>query len=333
LVGLSAPAYTAPAAVSRFRRFSWFDASNDGENETNSPGAANRGRQNGSRRFGFPLSVDWQNDAKYYQFWVRGNPDGNFSIPNVRPGAYTLHAIADGVLGEYVLSNVTVNAGGALNLGGLDWQPVRYGRQLWDIGIPNRSAGEFFKGDDYYHWGWYVQYPHLFPEDVHYVVGKSDFQRDWFFEQVPHDEDASDTNAFGNGRSTTWSVLFDLPQAPDGKAILRLAVCGVGARDIAVSVNNRSAGTVTGLVYNATVNRDGIAGFWSEHDVTFDASLMRAGTNILKLTIPGGSLTSGVMYDYVRLELAEPQAVPQVSKSAIQQTWKSAVRFSANSND
>jgi rhamnogalacturonan endolyase len=317
LVGLSEPAYTAPMVFSRFRRFNWNEAFNDGENETNSSAKntspANRSRQNGFRRFGFPLAVDWQNDAKNYEFWVRGDVDGQFSIPNVRSGTYTLHAIADGVLGEFVLSNVVVKAGGTLDLGQLAWQPVRYGQQLWDIGIPNRSAREFFKGDDYDHWGWYLRYPRLFPQDIHYVIGKSDFQKDWFFEQVPHDEDLSDTNGFGPGRSTTWSVLFNLPQAPAGKAILRLAICGVGSREIAVSVNDQPAGTVTGLVYNATINRDGIEGSWSEHDVTFDASLMRAGANILKLTIPGGGLTSGVMYDYVRLELNSTSSL--VSKS------------------
>jgi rhamnogalacturonan endolyase len=60
---------------------------------------------------------------------------------------------------------------------------------------------------------------------------------------------------------------------------------------------------VTGLLYNATINRDGIGGSWGEHDVTFDASLMHAGTNVVKLTIPAGGLTSGIMYDYLRLEL------------------------------
>ena len=70
-----------------------------------------------------------------------------------------------------------------------------------------------------------------------------------------------------------------------------------------MSVNDRPVGTVTDLVYNATINRDGIGGSWSEHDLAFDASLMKAGTNVMKLTIPAGSLTSGIMYDYLRLEL------------------------------
>lgn len=295
LVGLSAPAYTAPTVFSRYRNY-YFGGFSGNDGETNAARTA-------FRRFG-PPQVDWQNDAKNYEFWVRGDADGNFAIPNVRPGQYTLHVIADGVLGEYVLSNVTVKAGETLALGKLAWQPVRYGQQVWDIGIPNRTATEFFKGDDYYHWGWYTQYPKLFPHDVNYVIGQSDFQKDWFFEQVPHDEDLSDTNAFGRGRSTTWSVTFNMPKAPAGRAVLRLAICGVGTRQLAVSMNDAPAGVVTNLIYNATINRDGIEGSWSEHDITFDASLMQAGTNVLKLTIPAGGLTSGIMYDYLRLELS-----------------------------
>ncbi len=254
--------------------------------------------------------VDWQSDAKHYEFWVRDRASGIFSIPNVRPGVYTLHAIADHVLGEFTLTNIVVEAGKPLDLRELTWQPVRYGKQLWDIGIANRSAAEFFKGDDYYHWGWYLEYPKLFPDDVHFVIGKSDFRQDWFFEQVPHNQDAADTTGKGRGRSTTWTVAFDLPQAPHGKATLRLALCGVGTRNIAVSVNDHAVGAVTGLIYNATINRDGIGGYWSEHDLAFDAAAMKAGQNVLKLTIPAGGLTSGIEYDYLRLELDESAPPP-----------------------
>ena len=260
--------------------------------------------------FGLPRIVDWQNDAKNYEFWVRGNANGNFKIPNVRPGTYTLHAIADGVLGELTVSNVTVAAGQTLNLKNLDWQPVRYGRQLWDIGIPNRNGSEFFKGDDYFHWGWYLEYPKLFPNDVNFVIGQSDFRKDWFFEQVPHNEDPNNTTGNGQGRATTWSITFNLPDAPHGKATLRLAICGIGARSIAATVNDQSIGDVRGLTYNATINRDGISGYWGEHDLVFDASQMKAGENVLKLTIPAGGLTSGILYDYLRLELDENAQPP-----------------------
>jgi rhamnogalacturonan endolyase len=290
------------------RRFGGGDTNGFGRFGTN--GFRGRFGTNTGGGFGLPRIVDWQNDAKNYEFWVRGNANGDFKIPNVRPGTYTLHAIADGVLGEFTVTNVTVAAGQTLNLQNLDWQPVRYGKQLWDIGIPNRNGSEFFKGDDYFHWGWYLEYPKLFPNDVNFVIGKSDFRKDWFFEQVPHNENPDNTTGNGQGRATTWSVTFNLPDAPHGKATLRLAICGIGARSIAATVNDQSIGDVRGLTYNATINRDGIGGYWGEHDLVFDASQMKAGENVLKLTIPAGGLTSGILYDYLRLELDENAQPP-----------------------
>ena len=294
-------------------RFSQFGTNfgGDGTNQFGGRRRFGRGGPGGGGGFGGfdPRIVEWQNDAKSYEFWVRADASGNFSIPNVRPGNYTLHAFADGVLGEFALTNVTVEAGKNLALGKLSWQPVRYGKQLWDIGIPNRKASEFFKGDDYFHWGWYLEYPKLFPNDVNYVVGKSDFRKDWFFEQLPHNENAGNTTGSGQGRETTWSVKFNLPAAPHGKATLRLALCGVGTRSLTATINEKSIGSVTGLVYNATINRDGIGGTLVARDLAFDASLMKAGENVLKLTIPGGGLTSGVEYDYLRLELDEAAGV------------------------
>jgi rhamnogalacturonan endolyase len=257
-----------------------------------------------------PEQMTWQNDAKHYEFWTRGTADGRFTIPNVRAGTYELHAIADGVLGEYAKVNVTVSAGGKVDLGKLEWVPVRYGRQLWQIGVPNRSASEFLMGNDHWHWGEYIQYAKLFPNDVNYTIGKSDFHKDWFIYQVPHDEDANDATGRGHGRATPWTVNFQMAQAPAAgeRGILRLALAGVGARSIAVTVNGKDAGTVTGLVYNATINRDGVEGSWVERDVTFDASLLKKGENTLVLTVPAGGITSGIAYDVVRLELA-PAAV------------------------
>ncbi len=58
----------------------------------------------------------------------------------------------------------------------------------------------------------------------------------------------------------------------------------------------------------------GIGGYWSERDLAFDASLMHAGPNSIVLTVPAGGLTSGVIYDYLRLELDESAAAPQVAQ-------------------
>lgn len=252
-------------------------------------------------RFG-SMPLNWQNDAKHYEFWVRGNSDGSFTIPKIRPGVYELHAIADGILGEFNKSNVVVAAGQTLTLGDLTWKPVRYGRQIWDIGIPSRDGSEFLKGDDYFHWGMYLLYAKLFPNDVDFTIGKSDFRKDWYFEQVPHVVHDSGTGR-DLGRATTWTIHFTLPSVSSGKAILRLALSGVGARSITVGVNGHQAGVIGGLAYNATINRDGIGGYWVEKDLAFDASMLHSGENILTLTIPAGGLTSGIIYDYLRLEL------------------------------
>jgi rhamnogalacturonan endolyase len=120
--------------------------------------------------------ITWEHDGNYYQFWNDGADDGKFTISNVRPGTYTLHAFADGVLGEYTNFNVTVAARQTLDLGKLEWKPVRYGKQLWEIGYPDRTGGKFYKGDgsNYWLWGWCVRYGDLFPDDITYTIGNSD---------------------------------------------------------------------------------------------------------------------------------------------------------------
>jgi len=117
---------------------------------------------------------------------------------------------------------------------------------------------------------------------------------------------ANDLLGRGQGRATPWKVHFTLAKAPEAgeHGVLRLAIAGASARSIAVQVNGRDAGTIDGLVYNATINRDGVEGSWVEKDLTFDASLMHAGENTLTLIVPAGGITSGVAYDVVRLELA-----------------------------
>ena len=83
---------------------------------------------------------------------------------------------------------VTVEAGKKIDLGKLDWQPVRYGKQIWEIGYPDRTGDKFFKGDgaNYWLWGWGLRYSGLFPNDITYTIGKSDYRKDWFFQEVPH---------------------------------------------------------------------------------------------------------------------------------------------------
>jgi len=274
--------------------------------------------------------VKWPHDGNYYQFWNDGGEDATFTITNVRPGRYTMHAFADGVLGEFERKNITVTAGQKLDLGKIEWKPVRYGKQIWEIGYPNRNGSEFFKGDEYWLWGWCVRYPLLFPNDITYSVGKSDWHKDWFFEQVPHGESTAWLNpaakdpanqrfgwvkaatggqdmwrTIGHGRATTWTIKFNIDTASRGKATLRVALGGADGRGgLAVAVNGMSVGTIRPIATNALrYNTD--RGVWHEYAQPFDAALLKAGENQMQLTVPAGDLASGVCYDYLRLELDE----------------------------
>jgi len=304
--------------------------------------------------------IDYAHDAKFYQFWNNGSDNGKFTITDVRPGTYTLHAWADGVLGELAQANITVTAGKTLDLGKVSWQPVRYGKQVWEIGYPSHDADKFFKGDgaNYWLWGWNLRYSLLFPNDLTYTIGKSDYHKDWFFEEVPHatadtalwlNPDAKDPanqrfgwvkaysldeypqtrpdpnggaaqpnspgpwGLYGRGRATTWTIKFNMDKATQGYAAFRVALAGADAMNngLAVAVNGQAVGAIGD---NSNKNNAPIAatnamrynttkGIWQERMLTFDASVLKPGENEMTLTVPAGSLQSGVVWDYLRLEV------------------------------
>ena len=292
-----------------------------------------------SRAGGFVLRsgngnlVTWAHDGNYYQFWTDGTDDGKFTITNVRPGTYTLHAFADGVLGEFAQTNITVEAGKISGPGqDSNGSPCATASRSGKSAIPTAPADKFFKGDgaNYWLWGWCLRYPLLFPNDITYTIGKSDYHKDWFFEQVPHGEtdawknpDAKDPanqrfgwvkpatpgqdmwRTIGHGRATTWTIKFNMDKAEQGQATLRVALAGAdGNGGLAVAVNGQSVGTIRTVATNALrYNTD--KGVWREYTQTFDAALLKPGENEMKLTVPAGDLTSGVVYDYLRLELNE----------------------------
>jgi rhamnogalacturonan endolyase len=268
---------------------------------------------------GAPRQIDWQIDARFYQFWARGEDNGAFSIPHVPAGNYTLRAFADSVLGEFVQADIVVKAGPPLDLGSLAWKPVRRGKPLWEVGVPNRTASEFAGADQFWLPEMPLKYATLFPNDVNFVVGKSDPGRDWFFQHVPHSENpAAKSIPFRGittpGRATPFAISFDVVGTPRGRATLRVAICGGGAREIGVTVNGQPAGKMDRLLVDGAITRHSIRGLWYEREVTFDAALLKSRANVLTLTVPAGPVNNGVIYDYLRLELDE--SAPAAAASA-----------------
>jgi hypothetical protein len=77
----------------------------------------------------------------------RRHEDGKFTITNVRPGTYTLHAFADGVLGEFAQTNITVDGRQeSVDLGKLEWKPVRYGKQDLGNRLPRPHRRQILQG-------------------------------------------------------------------------------------------------------------------------------------------------------------------------------------------
>jgi rhamnogalacturonan endolyase len=124
-------------------------------------------------------------------------------------------------------------------------------------------------------------------------------------DQYPQTDTVGPWRTYGRGRATTWTIKFNMDTAPKGQAALRISLAGAdGNGGVAISVNGKSAGLIRPTPTNALrYNTD--KGIWQEQTLAFDASLMKQSDNAIQLTVPAGEVTSGVVYDYLRLEVNE----------------------------
>ncbi len=245
----------------------------------------------------FGKAVGWQRDGRNYQYWTKARKDGSFSLANVRPGTYVMHAFMDGILGEFERTNVTVRQGEVHSIGDIHWKPERAGPTLWEIGIPDRSAAEFKNGDQYWHWGNYLKFRSDFPNGVDYTVGKSDWRKDWHICQ-PLDL-SPEGKVLGD---STWTVRFPLENVSAGGARLRISFCGsrLGSR-LQLGMNGSDVGDIE-LPEDGTMHRDSHRGMWFERSFDIPAGKLKAGENILNFRLGGTAWHQGVLYDYIRME-------------------------------
>jgi rhamnogalacturonan endolyase len=256
-------------------------------------------------------TVDWQRDGRNYQYWVKAGPDGGFSLGGVRPGTYVLRAFVDGITGEYEHPGIVVREGKTHPVGELVWKPERAGPTLWEIGIPDRSAAEFRNGDQYWHWGNYLKFKTDFPNGVNYIVGRSDWKKDWHICQPLDLSPACEVLG-----SSTWTVRFPLGKIPVDGTLLRIAFCGsrAGSR-LAILLNGSEVGNTGPLPENGTMHRDSHRGHSHVRTFAIPASRLISGENVLQFRLDGRSWHQGVLYDHIRMEevTAPPTATPEVS--------------------
>ena len=262
-------------------------------------------------------SESWKKDNTYYEYYAPVREDGTFEISKIRPGSYRLNISLDGIMGEYEYDDiVTVDAGGKVNVGSIQWDNEVYGDTLWTIGIPDQTGEEFAYADSYRHWGIHLVYDQLFPEGVNFYIGESKESEDWFFVQTASPM-AGDISHYDGGwyydsetglakydfdkageplteESSEWkgndknfyNIFFDSAGYEDGTATLLIAKNGARDVRLCVSVNGTDVTGKDGIEVSGggAYPRCMIIDQPELLKVTFDAKLLKNGQNQISLS-------------------------------------------------
>ena len=285
-------------------------------------------------------SESWMKDNTYYEYYAPVREDGTFEISKIRPGSYRLNISLDGIMGEYEYDDiVTVDAGGKVNVGSIQWDNEVNGDTLWTIGIPDRTGEEFAFADSYRHWGIHLVYDQLFPEGVNFYIGKSKESEDWFFVQTASPM-AGDISHYDGGwyydggtglanydfgktgeplteESSEWkgneknfyNIFFDSAGYEDGTATLLIAKNGARDVRLCVSVNGTDVTGKDGIEVSGggAYPRCMIIDQPELLKVTFDAKLLKNGQNQISLSLNGSTGDLGayanMIYDAIRLDV------------------------------
>ena len=227
-----------------------------------------------------------------YIFSAQADAGGNFSLPKVRPGSYSLYAWANGgsigdVTDQYERDNINVS-GSVLNLGTLTWTPTLYSNLLWQIGTADRKADEFKLGNVPRQYGLWNQVP----ANLNYTVGQSTPANNWYYAQT----------ALG-----TWTVNFNLSQTYSGNVHLTVALAGsTRTADVTIKMNGTTVGSIPSFTNDSAIYRSANqSGAYHLLTFTFPASLLSAGSNTTTFSMTDVSSGGGAMYDTIKLETGQ----------------------------
>ena len=280
-------------------------------------------------------TYDFQKWMKPYEFWVKTDANGNFTIPNVIAGAnYTLYAFGSGEAGTFQSQaqtggsapntvnipsspfSLTVTAGATNNLGAVTWTPTRVGPTVFEIGYPDRNSTEFRHGEDWWVgdigpsptnplpiWSKFLEYPFDFPSGPSYTVGQSRWTTDWNFVQPVVVDGA------GNSQPSTSTITFNLASAPGATASLYIALSSDDSGPLLIQANGTTVANYTPAYHTSTDEsdstvREGIHGMYTDNRATFSGGVFHQGQNTITIQMTqGGNLANHAMYDYLRLEM------------------------------
>ncbi len=220
-------------------------------------------------------NADWALQGKSYNYWTKVKPGGRFTIGKIRPGVYKLSICGGNQFQDYVQHNIHIAADRMTNLGIIHWTPANRGKTLWEIGVANRSAREFFDGNNVRHYRNFVRYLKNFPDDVTYTIGRSTPARDWNFAQWGW-----------YSKKPYWTIKFNMPKQQHGQATLTFGFCAalMSRGGLAVTLNGKRIAVLHLTRSGAAVYRSG--GQDSKYQVRyvkFNANRLQAGLNRITL--------------------------------------------------
>lgn len=222
-----------------------------------------------------------------YQFWTETDGDGRFTIPNVRPGSYAVHAYAlDGEATGRLETPAFDIVAGNNDVGDIAWNPDKYAETLWRIGEADHTTQGFCLSDHVRQYGLWTEPP----ADLTYTVGSSNPSNSWYYAQ---------------SKQGTWSIKFNTDKTFSSPLHLTIATAGMAGK-VKIEVKMNST-VLKSIQYgnDASVYRSAVLGGRDSVVVLeVPASAMKRGANTLNLKLwnmPSNGL-GGVMYDCIKLE-------------------------------
>ncbi|MEY4917874.1 MAG: hypothetical protein RL616_1787, partial [Verrucomicrobiota bacterium] len=232
--------------------------------------------------------------------------------------------------------SVTVTAGATNNLGNVTWTPTRVGPTVFELGYPDRTAGKFRHGEDWWVgdigpsatapspvWTKFLEFPFDFPSGPNYVVGQSRWTTDWNFIQPAVINNTGAYDPWGNNSGSSSTITFNLSSAPVSNGSLYIATASSYQGPMIVRVNGTDIAGVNGYdpAYDNSNSgsdasvREGIHGLFADTRLSVPSGSLHAGQNTIYLNMrKSGYLANHTMYDYLRLEV--PGYIPPAPNTA-----------------